>query len=83
MNFEIRSRKGSEIFKNKRKVSICEIKSEEEIIDCIDEYNNLNANLENNEDKTLNNPSNDADYSFSQEMSRKMSLDEKLIASVY
>jgi len=83
LNFEIRSRKGSEIFKNKRKVSICEIKSEEEIIDCIDEYNNLNANLENNEDKTLNNPSNDADYSFSQEMSRKMSLDEKLIASVY
>ena len=83
LNFEIRSRKGSEIFKNKRKVSICEIKSEEEIIDCIDEYNNLNANLENNEDKTLNNPSNDADYSFSQEMPRKMSLDEKLIASVY
>ena len=83
LNFEIRSRKGSEIFKNKRKVSICEIKSEEEIIDCIDEYNSLNANLENNEDKTLNNPSNDADYSFSQEMSRKMSLDEKLIASVY
>jgi SHAQKYF class myb-like DNA-binding protein len=83
LNFEIRSRKGSEIFNNKRKVSICEIKSEEEVIDYTDEYNNLNANLENNEDKTLNNPSNDADYSFSQEMSRKMSLDEKLIASVY
>ena len=83
LNFEIRSRKGSEIFNNKRKVSICEIKSEEEVIDYTDEYNNLNANLENNEDKTLNNQSNDDDYSFSRENSRKMSLEEKLIATVY
>ena len=83
LNFEIRSRKGSEIFNNKRKVSICEIKSEEEVIDYTDEYNNLNANLENNEDKTLNNQPNDDDYSFSRENSRKMSLEEKLIATVY
>ena len=83
MNFEIRSRKGSEIFRNKRKESLCEIKSEEEIFDCADEYNNLEANMENNDDKTLNNHSNDFDYSFSQETSRKMSLDEKLIATVY
>ena len=83
LNFEIRSRKGSEIFRNKRKGSLCEIKSVEEIIDCTNEYNNLDANMENNEDKTLNNQSNDFDYSFSQETSRKMSLDEKLIATVY
>ena len=83
LNFEIRSRKGSEIFRNKRKGSLCEIKSEEEIIGCTDEYNNLDANMENNEDKTLNNQSNDIDYSFSQDSSRKMSLYEKLIATVY
>ena len=83
LNFEIRSRKGSEIFRNKRKGSLCEIKSEEEIIGYTDEYNNLNANIENNEDKTLNNQSNDIDYSFSQDSSRKMSLYEKLIATVY
>ena len=39
--------------------------------------------MENNEDKTLNNQSNDIDYSFSQDSSRKMSLYEKLIATVY
>lgn len=83
LNFEIRSRKGSEIFRNKRKGSLCEIKSEEEIIGCTDEYNNLDVNMENNEDKTLNNQSNDIDYSFSQDSSRKMSLYEKLIATVY
>ena len=83
LNFEIRSRKGSEIFRNKRKGSLCEIKSEEEIIGCTDEYNNLDSNMENNEDKTLNNQSNDIDYSFSQDSSRKMSLYEKLIATVY
>ena len=83
LNFEIRSRKGSEIFRNKRKGSLCEIKSEEEIIGCTDEYNNLDANMENNEDKTLNNQSNDIEYSFSQDSSRKMSLYEKLIATVY
>ena len=83
LNFEIRSRKGSEIFRNKRKGSLCEIKSEEEIIGCTDEYNNLDANMENNEDKTLNNQSNDIDYSFRQDSSRKMSLYEKLIATVY
>ena len=83
LNFEIRSRKGSEIFRNKRKGSLCEIKSEEEIIGCTDEYNNLDANMENNEDKSLNNQSNDIDYSFSQDSSRKMSLYEKLIATVY
>ena len=83
LNFEIRSRKGSEIFRNKRKGSLCEIKSEEEIIGCTDEYNNLDVNMENNEDKTLNNQSNDIEYSFSQDSSRKMSLYEKLIATVY
>ena len=83
LNFEIRSRKGSEIFRNKRKGSLCEIKSEEEIIGCTDEYNNLDVNMENIEDKTLNNQSNDIDYSFSQDSSRKMSLYEKLIATVY
>ena len=83
LNFEIRSRKGSEIFRNKRKGSLCEIKSEEEIIGCTDEYNNLDVNMKNNEDKTLNNQSNDIDYSFSQDSSRKMSLYEKLIATVY
>ena len=83
LNFEIRSRKGSEIFRNKRKGSLCEIKSEEEIIGCTDEYNNLDVNMKNNEDKTLNNQSNDIEYSFSQDSSRKMSLYEKLIATVY
>jgi len=83
LNFEIRSRKGSEIFRNKRKGSLCEIKSEEEIIGYTDEYNNLDVNMENNEDKTLNNQSNDIEYSFSQDSSRKMSLYEKLIATVY
>ena len=83
LNFGIRSRKGSEIFNNKRKDSICEIEKDEEIIDYSEEYNNVKANVENNEDRTLNNQSNDFDNSFNQETSRKMSLEEKLIATVY
>ena len=83
LNFGIRSRKGSDIFNNKRKDSICEIENDEEIIDYSEEYNNVKANVENNEDRTLNNQSNDFDNSFNQETSRKMSLEEKLIATVY
>ena len=83
LNFGIRSRKGSDIFNNKRKDSICEIEKDEEIIDYSEEYNNVKANVENNEDRTLNNQSNDFDNSFNQETSRKMSLEEKLIATVY
>lgn len=83
LNFGIRSRKGSDIFKNKRKDSICEIENNEEIIDYSEENSNVKANVENNEDKTLNNQSNDFDNSYSRETSRKMSLEEKLIATVY
>ena len=83
LNFGIRSRKGSDIFNNKRKDSIYEIENDEEIIDYSEEYNNVKANVENNEDRTLNNQSNDFDNSFNQETSRKMSLEEKLIATVY
>lgn len=83
LNFGIRSRKGSDIFNNKRKDSICEIENDEEIIDYSEEYNNVKANVENNEDRTLNNQSNDFDNSFNQETSRKMSLEEKLIATIY
>ena len=83
LNFGIRSRKGSDIFNNKRKDSICEIENDEEIIDYSEEYNNVKANVEKNEDRTLNNQSNDFDNSFNQETSRKMSLEEKLIATVY
>ena len=83
LNFGIRSRKGSDIFNNKRKDSICEIENDEEIIDYSEENNNVKANVENNEDRTLNNQSNDFDNSFNQETSRKMSLEEKLIATVY
>ena len=84
-NFVVRSRKGSEIFNKNRKNSICEINDIEEQINDSEEYNDINSNVEINEDKTLNKGFNDNDneYSMSPQSSRKMSLEEKIIATVY
>lgn len=82
-NFVVRSRKGSEIFNKNRKNSICEINDYEEQINDSDEYNDIISNAEINEDKTLNKEFNSNEYSISPQTSRKMSLEEKIIATVY
>lgn len=85
-NFGIRSRKGSEIFNNQRKNSLTELNDIKNEIKNFEEYNEyIDSNIDINEDeeKTLKNQFNNLMNSFSQNSSRKMSFEEKIIASVY
>ena len=85
-NFGIRSRKGSDIFNNQRKNSLSELKEIKNEINNFEDYNeDLNSNIAINEDEdeTIKNKLNFLEYSFSNNSSRKISFEEKIIASVH
>ena len=84
-NFGIKSRKGSDIFNNQRNKSLSELNEIKEENENLVEYNrDINSNIDINEDNTLNNKQlNNSYFSLSQISSRKMSLEEKIIATVY
>ena len=82
-NFEIRSRKGSDIFNNQRKNSLSELNDIKEQISNFQEYDDkINSNIDNNEEESINKQLSYLDYSFSQQSSMKISLEEKIIAAV-
>ena len=85
-NFGIRSRKGSDIFNNQRKNSLSELKEIKNEINNFEDYNediNSNIAINEDEDETIKNKFNFLEYSFSNNSSRKISFEEKIIASVH
>ena len=85
-NFGIRSRKGSDIFNNQRKNSLSELKEIKNEINNFEDYNediNSNIAINEDEDETIKNKLNFLEYSFSNNSSRKISFEEKIIASVH
>ena len=84
-NFGIRSRKGSDIYNNQRKNSLYELIEAKDQNDNKEEYNNNNSYINDNisEYNSLNRQNDNIDYSFSQQSSRKLSLEEGIIESVF
>ena len=85
-NFGIRSRKGSDIFNNQRKNSLGELNEIKNEINNFEDYNediNSNIAINEDEDETIKNKFNYLEYSFINNSSRKISFEEKIIASVY
>ncbi len=85
-NFGIKSRKSSDILNNQRKNSLSELNDIENEINNFEDYNeNINSNIAINEDEdeSIKNKFIDLEYSFSKNSSRKMSFEEKIIATVF